>query len=73
VFHIAMQSVHGNKTVEVYPSGVTRFNVTRLMPQTSYTFNVYGENSLGKGANSATFTAQTDCKYLVCLPLTKRD
>ncbi|XP_052804588.1 hemicentin-1-like isoform X2 [Mya arenaria] len=59
-FFVALQSIYGNKTVEVYPQGVTRFNVTRLMPQTSYTFSVYGSNTLGKGANSATFTAQTE-------------
>ena len=32
------------------------------MPQTSYTFHVYGKNYLGKGNNSMGFTAQTNGK-----------
>ncbi|XP_052252975.1 hemicentin-2-like isoform X2 [Dreissena polymorpha] len=59
-FFIMLQSVYGNKTVEVYPQNVTKFNITRLMPQTSYTFSVYGNNVLGKGAYSVPFTAQTE-------------
>lgn len=27
-FFVALQSIHGNKTVEVYPQGVNKFNVT---------------------------------------------
>ena len=30
------------------------------MPHTSYTFNVYGQNKLGMGANSVGFTTSTD-------------
>ena len=40
------------------------------MPQTSYTFHVYGQNQRGQGSNSAGLTAQTDGKFglflLVC-------
>ena len=35
-----------------------------LMPQTSYTFFIYGKNALGKGTNSVGFTATTSGKWL---------
>ncbi|KAL4228916.1 hypothetical protein ACF0H5_011957 [Mactra antiquata] len=59
-FHVLMQSVYGEKSVEVYPNGTSTFNVTRLMPLTSYTFYVYGKNKLGQGHNSEGFTAKTE-------------
>ncbi|XP_060578910.1 hemicentin-1-like isoform X2 [Ruditapes philippinarum] len=59
-FFIVVQSEHGAKTVEVYPNGVYTFNVTRLMPHTSYNFLVYGQNDLGRGTNSKAFTDTTN-------------
>ena len=36
-----------------------------LMPQTSYTFHVYGRNDRGQGKNSAGFTAQTEGEFWI--------
>ncbi|XP_045209510.2 hemicentin-1-like isoform X2 [Mercenaria mercenaria] len=58
-FFIVVQSVYGEKTFEVYPNGVNTFNVTRLMPHTSYNFFVFGQNALGRGPNSEAFTDTT--------------
>ena len=40
---------------------VTQYNVTHLFPDVTYTFQVVGENELGRGRDSEPVAAQTSC------------
>ncbi|KAJ8316286.1 hypothetical protein KUTeg_006300 [Tegillarca granosa] len=53
-------NAHGAWNVSVIPPQELKFNVTRLMPYTTYEFRVYAENILGAGDKSEPITIRTN-------------
>ncbi|KAK3107143.1 hypothetical protein FSP39_008031 [Pinctada imbricata] len=59
ILYVNQQDPSQSKDLPVIPDSVLTFNVTGLLPGTSYEFKVYGESVLGRGKHSDSLIVQT--------------